>query len=158
MSTPPKKSRKDLMAALERALRDVSGTGALFSQAAAERLGMNSTDLECVGFLVDGPKTAGVLAQATGLTTGAITGVIDRLERAGLAKREHDKQDRRKIFVRIVPESMQKAAPIFEPMRRASAAVLSRYKDDELALILDFMTRAQEASVAVVANLRKKKK
>ena len=154
MSTPPK-TRKDLMSALEQALRDVSGTGVLFSQAAAERLGLNSTDLECLGVIASGPATAGELAQATGLTTGAITGVIDRLERAGYARREHDKEDRRKVRVRAQPEALQRTAPIFEPMRRASAEVLSRYDDAELALILDFLTRAQTASVKVVAALRK---
>jgi DNA-binding MarR family transcriptional regulator len=154
MSTAPK-SRKDLMTALEQALRDVSGTGVLFSQAAAERLGLNSTDLECLGVIASGPATAGELAQATGLTTGAITGVIDRLERAGYARREPDRIDRRKVRVRAQAEALQKAAPIFEPMRRASAEVLSRYGDAELALILDFLTRAQTASVKVVAALRK---
>ena len=149
------KSRKELMAALEQALRDVSGTGVLFSQAAAERLGLNSTDLECLGVIASGPATAGELAQATGLTTGAITGVIDRLEHAGFARREHDKVDRRKVRVRAQPEALQRTAPIFEPMRRASAEVLARYGDAELALILDFLTRAQAASVKVVAGLRK---
>lgn len=149
------KSRKELLAALEQALRDVSGTGVLFSQAAAERLGLNPTDMECLGFIMNGPVTAGALAQVTGLTTGAITGVIDRLERAGFAKREHDRQDRRKVFVRVVPEALQMATPVFEPMRRATADVLSRYKDHELALILDFLTRAQSASVSVVSALRK---
>ena len=154
MSIAPK-NRKELMVALEQALREVSGTGVLFSQAAAERLGLNSTDLECLGLITSEPATAGELAQATGLTTGAITGVIDRLERAGYARREHDRADRRKVRVRALPAALQKAAPIFEPMRRASAEVLARYSDGELALILDFLTRAQVASVNVVSELRK---
>lgn len=143
------------MAALEQALREVSGTGVLFSQAAAERLGLNSTDLECLGLIASGPVTAGELAQATGLTTGAITGVIDRLERAGYAQREHDTMDRRKVRVRAQPEGLRRAAPIFEPMRCATAEVLSRFSDGELALILDFLTRAQAAAVNVVSTLRK---
>jgi DNA-binding MarR family transcriptional regulator len=146
------------MAALDVALRDVSGSGAMFSQAAAERLGLNSTDLECVSVIMRGPATAGALAEATGLTTGAITGVIDRLERAGFAQREPDEKDRRKVLVRVRPEALRKAAPLFEPMRRASLEVLSRYRDEELVLILDFLTRAQAASVEVVAALRKQPK
>ena len=142
------------MVALEQALREVSGTGVLFSQAAAERLGLNSTDLECLGMIAAGPTTAGQLARATGLTTGAITGVIDRLERAGYARREHDKTDRRRVLVHVNPGAMEKAAPIFEPMRRASAEALSRYTDTELALILDFLTRAQATSVKVLSALR----
>jgi DNA-binding MarR family transcriptional regulator len=153
MSTA-RKSRKELMAQLEQALQDVSGTGVLFSQAAAERLGVNSTDLECLGVIQRGPATAGQLAAATGLTTGAITGVIDRLERAGFAKRVPDESDRRKVLVRMTPEAMARAMPLFEPMRRASAQVLSRYKDDELSLILDFLNRTQTMSLEVLAKLR----
>ena len=153
MSTA-RKSRKDLMAQLEQALQDVSGTGVLFSQAVAERLGVNATDLECLGVTQRGPATAGQLAAATGLTTGAITGVIDRLERAGFAKRVADENDRRKVLVRMTPEAMARAMPLFEPMRRASAQVLSHYKDDELALILDFLNRAQTASLEALAKLR----
>ena len=149
-----RKSRKDLMAQLERALQDVSGTGVLFSQAVAQRLGLNATDMECLGVIQRGPATAGQLATATGLTTGAITGVIDRLERAGFARRTPDESDRRKVLVQMTSEAMTRATPLFEPMRRANAQVLSHYKDDELALILDFLARAQAASVKVVAKLR----
>jgi DNA-binding MarR family transcriptional regulator len=97
-------SRNELVAALNHAMRDASGQGVLYSQAVAERLGINSTDLECLDIIVmRGPVTAGELARATGLTTGAITGVIDRLDRAGFAKREHDAADRRKVLVRALP-------------------------------------------------------
>lgn len=153
MSTA-RKSRRELMAQLEQALQDVSGTGVLFSHAAAERMGVNATDLECLGVIQRGPATAGQLAVATGLTTGAITGVIDRLERAGFAKRAPDETDRRKVLVKMTPEAIARAAPLFEPMRRATAQVLSHYKDDELALILDFLNRSQSASLEVLAKLR----
>jgi DNA-binding MarR family transcriptional regulator len=146
------------MAQLEQALQDVSGTGVLFSQAAAERLGVNATDLECLGVIQRGPATAGQLATATGLTTGAITGVIDRLERVGFAKRVPDESDRRKVLVRMTPEAIARAMPIFEPMHRASAQVLAHYKDDELALILDFLNRAQTTSLEVLAKLRTQSK
>src|SRR5258708_28193227 len=87
MSTKTKR-RRELEAALNAAMRDVSGQGVLYSQAVAERLGMNSTDLECLDHISRGPLTAGRLAELTGLTTGAITGVIDRLQRARPAPRE----------------------------------------------------------------------
>ena len=148
-------TRAELLVALEDALRDVSGLGVLHSQAVSRRLGINSTDLECLGAIGRGPTTAGALAQATGLTTGAITGVIDRLERAGLARREHDAEDRRRVLVHLSPRVARKVAPLFEPMRQASLSVLSRYSDDELALILDFLTRSCDTAVEVVASLRK---
>jgi DNA-binding MarR family transcriptional regulator len=150
-----RKSRKELLTALEAALRDVSGMGVLHSQVIAERLGINSTDLECLGVIMRGPATAGALAEATGLTTGAITGVIDRLERAGFARRAEDPNDRRKVLVSHMPALFEKAGPLFDPMRRASMAVLSRYSEDELVLILDFLKRSHDSAVEVVAALRK---
>src|SRR5262245_31160826 len=110
MSSKPTK-RQELVAALNVAMREASGQGMLYSQAVAQRLGINSTDLECLDYIVRGPVTAGALAEATGLTTGAITGVIDRLERAGFAKREADANDRRKVLVRITPAVQEKIGP-----------------------------------------------
>jgi DNA-binding MarR family transcriptional regulator len=150
-----RKSRKELIAALNLAMRDASGQGVLYSQAVAHRLGMNSTDLECLDYILSrGPVTAGTLADMTGLTTGAITGVIDRLERAGLARREQDANDRRKVLVRALPAVQKRIAPLFEPMQRAAMAALSSYRDDELALLLDFLRRARSASLAAMAELR----
>src|SRR5262245_6334425 len=148
------KRRQELEAALNTAMRDVSGQGVLYSQAVAERLGMNSTDLECLDHILRGPVTAGRLAELTGLTTGAITGVIDRLERVGLARRERDPNDRRKILVRVLPAVGQRVAPLFEPMERTAMAVLSTYRDEELALLLDFFTRARDAALTAMSELR----
>jgi DNA-binding MarR family transcriptional regulator len=148
-------SRDELVAALNRAMRDASGQGVLYSQAVAERLGINSTDLECLDIIVmRGPVTAGELARATGLTTGAITGVIDRLDRAGFAKREHDAADRRKVLVRALPAVGRRVVPLFKPMERAALSALSAYDDKELALLLDFLLRAHEAALAAMAMLR----
>jgi DNA-binding MarR family transcriptional regulator len=150
-----KKTRKELIAALHVALRDTSGLGVLFSHAMAERAGINSTDLECLDvILLRGPLTAGALAEATGLTTGAITGVIDRLERSGYARRERDAEDRRKVMVRALPAVEEKLAPLSRPMERTTAAVLQSYGDDELALLLGFLRRAHEAALTAMAELR----
>ena len=147
------KRRQQLEAALNAAMRDVSGQGVLYSQAVAGRLGMNSTDLECLDHILRGPVTAGRLAELTGLTTGAITGVIDRLERIGLARREHDPNDRRKTVVHTLPAVLERIGPLFEPMERAAMAVLSGYRDDELALILNFLTRAHAAALTAMSEL-----
>jgi len=153
MSTKTKK-RRELEAALNAAMRDVSGQGVLYSQAVAERLGINSTDLECLDHILRGPVTAGRLAELTGLTTGAITGVIDRLERIGFARRERDPDDRRKTMVRVLPAVLERAGPLFEPMERTAMAVLSKYSDDELALLLDFLTRARDAALNAMSELQ----
>jgi DNA-binding MarR family transcriptional regulator len=148
------KRRQELEATLNAAMRDASGQGVLYGQAVAERLGMHSTDLECLDYIVRGPVTAGRLAELTGLTTGAITGVIDRLERAGLARRERDVRDRRKTLVRGLPAVSERVAPLFEPMERLAMAVLSKYRDDELSLLLDFLTSARAAALAAMTELR----
>ena len=153
MSSKTKK-RQQLEAALNAAMRDASGQGVLYSQAVAGRLGMNSTDLECLDHILRGPVTAGRLAKLTGLTTGAITGVIDRLERIGLARRESDPDDRRKTVVRALPAVLERVTPLFQPMERAAMAVLSKYRDDELALILSFLTRARDAALMAMSELR----
>jgi DNA-binding MarR family transcriptional regulator len=148
-------SRSELIMALNRAMRDASGHGVIYSQVVAERLGINSTDLECLDFVVmRGPLTAGELAKATGLTTGAITGVIDRLERAGFAQRDRDKDDRRKVRVRALPAIERHIYPLFQPMERAALSALSSYKDEELAFLLTFLTRLREAATAAMTELQ----
>ena len=153
MSSKTKK-RQQLEAALNAAMRDASGQGVLYSQAVAGRLGMNSTDLECLDYILRGPVTAGRLAELTGLTTGAITGVIDRLERIGLGRRESDPDDRRKTVIRALPAVLERVAPLFQPMERGAMAVLSKYRDEELALILSFLTRARDAALTAMSELR----
>jgi DNA-binding MarR family transcriptional regulator len=148
------KRRRELEAALNAAMRDVSGQGVLYSLAVAERLGINSTDLECLDHVARGPVSAGRLAELTGLTTGAITGVIDRLEREGLARREHDAHDRRKTLVRALPAVMERVAPLFAPMERSAMAVLAKYRDEELALLLSFLNGTRDAALAAMAELR----
>jgi DNA-binding MarR family transcriptional regulator len=153
MSTKTKR-RRELEAALNAAMRDVSGQGVLYSQAVADRLGINSTDLECLDHISRGPLTAGRLAELTGLTTGAITGVVDRLERAGLARRERDAEDRRKILVNVLPAVSERVAPLFAPMERAAMAALSKCRDDELTLLLDFLTTMRDAALTAMSQLQ----
>ena len=149
------KSRQQMIEALNAAMREVSGQGVLYSQAVAERLAVNSSDLECLDYIVSGGAiTAGALAEATGLTTGAITGVIDRLERRGFACRERDPDDRRKVLVRALPSVAEEIAPLFAPMERAALGALSAYRESELELLLDFLTRIGAAATAAMAELQ----
>src|SRR4028118_2100776 len=101
----------------------------LFNQAVADRLGMNPTDLQCLNILSEtGPVAAGQLAQETGLTTGAVTGVIDRLERAGYAWRERDPKDKRRVIVHPLPERAgHEIGPLYASLGRAFAGRGSRY-------------------------------
>jgi DNA-binding MarR family transcriptional regulator len=146
--------RQQLLEALTRAMREATGPGVLYSAAVAARLGINSTDLECLDFvLTRGPLTAGRLAEATGLTTGAITGVIDRLERAGFARRKRDPADRRKVLVEALPAVQRQIMPLFEPMLRAAMGALADLDDRQLSLLLDFFARAHTFATRALAEL-----
>jgi DNA-binding MarR family transcriptional regulator len=147
-------NRAHLVAALNGVIREVSGQGVLYSQMVAERLGINSTDLECLDYVIRGPVTPGALAETTGLTTGAITGVIDRLEKAGYVYRDRDAEDRRKVYVRALPAVEERIVPLFEPMERQAMAALARFDDEQLALILDFLTSSRDAAAEAMAELR----
>ena len=148
-------NRDELMAAMNRAAREVSGQAVLFSQALADHLGVGSSDLECLDIiLLHGPLTAGELARRSGLTSGAITGVIDRLEKAGFATRQTDAADRRKVLVQALPTLAERAGPAVQPMEDASLALLAGYSDKELALLLDYMTRSHAAAIEVTSGLR----
>jgi DNA-binding MarR family transcriptional regulator len=149
--------RAQLLGALVVAFRTSSAQSVMLSQAAADTMGMASSDIECYDLLsLHGAMTAGRLADLTGLTTGAITGVIDRLERAGYASRERDPNDRRRVIVRPHLERHADPAAVaaFGPVAAAMDTLLTRYSDDELAVILDFFTSANEALHGHIANLR----
>lgn len=142
---PPKSGQNDVNEALVRAGRSLGNASAMLGHAVAERLGLHPTDWECVTLLVDaeeGSMTAGQLAQLTGLTTGAITGVIDRLEAAGYARRERDKDDRRRVIVRLVPERLADVLPLFGPMLDDMARMHANYTDAELGLIQEVLSEA----------------
>lgn len=148
-------AREELLTALDRAFREMSAQSVMVSQAAADWLGMASSDIECYDLLsLHGPMTAGRLAELTGLTTGAITGVVDRLERAGYARRERDPNDRRRVIVQPILERRADAAPVFGPFASAIESVLAGYTDEQLALILDFSTRVNAVAHEHIARLR----
>jgi DNA-binding MarR family transcriptional regulator len=152
----PSPDRRAIEAALERALRETSAQSVLFSQAVADRVGMNPTDLESLDILArNGPMTAGRLAEMTGLTTGAITGLVDRLERRGYARREPHPTDRRSVIVKPLVENAERdLGPAYVTMSEAMDELMSRYDDEDLATILDFMTRAATITAEQIARLR----
>jgi DNA-binding MarR family transcriptional regulator len=145
-----------MVAALDRALRETSAQSVLFSQAVAERVGMPATDLEALDILArNGAMTAGRLAELTGLTTGAITGLVDRLERRGYARREPHPSDRRSVIVRPLLEQAERdLGPVYAAMHQAMTELLSRYSDEELAVLLDFLTRAAGITSQQIARVR----
>jgi DNA-binding MarR family transcriptional regulator len=154
MSTP---TRKLLTQDLNKQIRILTGTSVIFSKVIADKAGQHSTDLECLDFLqLNGPSTAGKLAELTGLTTGAVTAMIDRLEQAGYVQRERDKGDRRKVIV--VPNVTKidaEITPYSVSMGVALETLSKEFSEDELEIILRFLTRANSAGNKEISKLRK---
>lgn len=129
----------------------------LFHQAVADRLGVSATEVKCYSILRQaGPITAGDLAERTGLTTGAITGVVDRLERAELVRRVRDPHDRRRIVLELVPnaERERELGQLYAPLGQAIMALVAQYSPAERATLLDFLTKATAVLEAETLALR----
>jgi DNA-binding transcriptional ArsR family regulator len=137
-------------------LRRAGAAMQLLGAAAAERIGINVTDLNCLNILaLSGQLTAGELARETGLTTASVTGVLDRLEEAGFVRRERDTHDRRRVIVRLdATRGMRDVAPVFAPVIQAWRAVAARYTDEQLNLILDSQRRLEQIMRDALIELR----
>ena len=108
----------------------------------AQKAGLHVTDAECIDFLTEmGPSTAGALAKATGLTTGAITNVIDRLERAGFVKRSADPDDRRKVIVSVIAERKTVISACYAQLAASVHELVSSYSTEELELLIDHTSK-----------------
>lgn len=149
-------TRDDLLHSLVAATRLVDARGAWFASAVAEAVGLNRTDMECIDILlINGPSTAGTLSSLSGLTTGAITGVIDRLEEAGFVYRERDISDRRKVIVHINQERVDREImPLYASLTEQLNALHARYTDQEIELIADFASRMADVMYQELVRLR----
>lgn len=151
----PGDPRENRFAALEAALREASGLGVVLSGVVADHLGLSPKDLECLDILVlRGPVTAGDLAKATGLTTGAITGLVDRLETAGFARRERSPNDRRKVLVRALPRVTTEIMPLYAPLQARTRALIAALSDEDIDRLLAFFAAAREIVLSEITTLK----
>jgi len=158
LSSGPSKREKIEAGLTEHLGRRLSGRTLLFHQAVAAKLGLNPTDLKCLDLArSESEVTAGGLAELTGLSTAAMTSVIDRLEESGLVRRERAASDRRKIFVRPRPERAAEVRRLFEPLDQAMHSLFSEYSTDELALIKKFSVKLADVLEAETMKLSKKR-
>ncbi len=157
MSSGSQEKRAEVLGELARELRQFNGLGASFFRAAAARIGMTVTDMQVIDSLDStGPTTAGQLADLTGLTTGAITGMLNRLEEAGTVRRERDPNDGRRVIVRLAPgkDEMHEIGPIFASIGKAWDEMASHYDDEQLAFLLEFLKRSNAISRQELVRLR----
>lgn len=116
-----------------------------FDDAAAERLGINRTDQRCMDILdLNGQMTAGQLAAESGLSTGAVTTLLDRMERAGYVQRVRDTVDRRRVLVELTDEARKRAWEIWGPIAEEANEGWARFSDEQLVFLRDFLVGSQE--------------
>ncbi|MER5885679.1 MarR family winged helix-turn-helix transcriptional regulator [Streptomyces sp. NPDC001941] len=152
----PGSGRERLMDELTTQSRRYMASYALFNQAVADHLRLHPTDLQCLNLLSleEGPVTTGRIAEMTGLTTGSATRLVDRLERTGWVTRERDSEDRRRVFVRTVPEKAAELGAFWGRLNQAWSTMFDVYDDEEVALLTAHMRRTVELSAAQVERLR----
>lgn len=159
MSSQKLETREQIVNNLMISTRKEIRAAILFVNTMSEITGMHPTDIKCLDFLSDVKfATAGELAKITGLTTGAITAVIDRLEKIGFVKREADSKDRRKIIVRIIaehPNNLELVRNIFVDKLPNN---LSEYKDEELNLIANWNKKLSDIFHSEIEKMKTSKK
>lgn len=131
----------------------------LFHSAVAERLGLNVTDWKCASILWrEGPCNPSRLAEITGMSTAATTQVIDRLERAGIVRRERDPVDRRRVVLHPVsnPDFSAKLQEVFAGLGRSMTEVMAGYSMEQLATILDFIEKTSAVLERETVRLRQR--
>ncbi len=164
MSTrkPEKIKRRDLLDRLWDLGRIMSTQTVFLHQAIAQSVGLNATDTKCVDLILRGPGdavTAGWLSNMTGLTTGAVTHILDRLEKRGIVERVRDPSDRRKVFVHVRQESLAPLTPRYEAIGKAYLRLVEQYSDKELRLICEYLEKVSalsEQELAKVISARSK--
>lgn len=155
--TQPRKRKKELVGELISAFRAAGNQDSAFDNLAAERLDVNRTDLHCLNVIQNaGGVTAGQLAAESGLTTGAVTGVIDRLERAGFARRVTDPEDRRRVKVEVTPKFYERADRIWGPLAADWESRLSSdFTAEQLERMIEFLRITTEVGREHLERVRR---
>ena len=140
--------------------REFSDAVVFFHEAIAEHLGINATEWKCLGLLErHGPLPASRLAELSGFTTGAITGIVDRLERAGYVRREKHPTDRRSVIVQPTrtDEVRERVEPIFLSLAKVVSTVASQYSAAEISAIISYITQLTSVMRAETNRLKQAK-
>ena len=152
-------SREDVLATVAEELRLSGVTHDIADQVIADYLGLNRTDTRCLDIIerLDG-VSAGRLAGESGLSTGAVTTVIDRLERAGYASRVSDPGDRRRVLVELTPEARRELVDLYAPLAEATLRQLEGYSTDDVSLVRDFLRDARRINEAHADRVRARRR
>jgi DNA-binding MarR family transcriptional regulator len=139
------RSRSEIEAATIDTIRGWQTDQDMFDEAVATYAGINRTDFRCLDILDRGGRmTAGQLASAARLTSGAVTAVLDHLEAAGFVRRVRDPGDRRRVLIEVMPDLLAQSMTVYGPIIEEGNRVMSTYSDEQLEAILDFMVRSRD--------------
>ena len=138
------KSRQALIAEAGNAMQAYQRSTQAFDDAIGRALGLNPTDLRCLDWLVDGPKSAGQVSEATGLSSAATTTLIDRLEQKGFVQRVRDPGDRRRVLVELSPEGAERVGRYYGPMVREGSELLRDLSAEQIEVMRDWLVKARE--------------
>jgi DNA-binding MarR family transcriptional regulator len=152
-------SREDVLSEVAEELRLSGVTNDIADQVVADFLGLNRTDTRCLDIIerLDG-VSAGRLASEAGLSTGAVTTVLDRLERAGYARRVQDPGDRRRVLVELTPAARRELQELYAPLTDATMRQLEGYTTDEVSLVRDFMRDNRRLNEAHAERVRARRR
>ena len=146
---------KELVVRVDNQIREMAAQTVVTSQIVAGHFRLHTTDLRVLDLIyMRGQATAGELAKATGLTSGSITALIDRLEKAGYVERHDDETDRRKVWVRSRPDAIGPIAMVFAPSQVRMFKLWSTYSAAELKTITDFLTRTTSLAAECAEDIR----
>ena len=138
-------SRTDLIAQLRSEITGYFGAASDFDERVAKKFKLSRKDVRCLELLGRrGSMTAGQLSDESGLSTGAVTFLLDRLEAAGMVKRRRDTDDRRRVWVEVVPAAYRRLLHAQQPIIEEMKEVTQRFKAEELAIVRDYMREAKE--------------
>lgn len=148
-------AHEDLVRRVGNQVRKMGAQSVVTSQIVAARFGLHTTDLEVLDLIyLREQASAGELAAATGLTTGSVTALIDRLERPGYVERHADKADRRKVIVRICHEAIEPIKSVYAPIQVKMFALWSSYTASQLKVIEDFLSRSTALAIECAEGIR----
>jgi MarR family transcriptional regulator, organic hydroperoxide resistance regulator len=142
-------SQAQLRETVVRCLREFIAGSIMYNQQVADRVGLRLTDMQCINVLdLMGPSTPGELARSTGLTTGGVTVMLDRLEKGGYVKRVPNPRDRRSVLVRLNPTKLKKVQAFYGEINERMVALLDETPDRELRSVVNLFSKMNASRAA----------
>lgn len=150
----PSSRRAELLQQLQLAGREQSAATVMFHTALAAKQDLSATEEKALDLLERfGPLTAGQLAQRSGLAPASVTGLVDRLERKGFARRVPHPVDKRSVLIEVNPDRLAALGPLFDDWWRSLTELFSGYSDEQLETILHFLNEATRRQQEATARL-----